>query len=172
MDVLANISGKHIFNGFIQTMHFVEKQHNLTLKALIQTSFRKTGPSTSVIVQNSKRVWYLSFWDEDKDWKNILNGLLLRSHLELNRWHLLWFFPSLILRTNTTSIKPHSIAYHHIWNNLHQIFRLIKSKDIKTFDIWYQSHHMIRLIGVIRIIKSFFSGHITKVTDPDYNREE
>ena len=33
--VLCVCTGKSIFSGFILTMQFIEKQHNLTLKALI-----------------------------------------------------------------------------------------------------------------------------------------
>ena len=33
--LLCGYTGKSIFSGFIPTMQFVEKQHNLTLKALI-----------------------------------------------------------------------------------------------------------------------------------------
>ena len=32
---LCGCSCRSIFSGFIQTMQFIEKQHNLTLKALI-----------------------------------------------------------------------------------------------------------------------------------------
>ena len=39
--ILCGCTGKRIFIGFIQTMHFVEKQHNLTLKALIIFSHLK-----------------------------------------------------------------------------------------------------------------------------------
>ena len=33
--ILCGCTGKTNFSGFVQTMHFVEKQHKLTLKALI-----------------------------------------------------------------------------------------------------------------------------------------
>ena len=33
--MLCGFTGKRIISGFTQTMQFVEKQHNLTLKALI-----------------------------------------------------------------------------------------------------------------------------------------
>ena len=37
--ILCGCTGKGIFSGFIQTMQFVEKQHNLTLKTLILWGF-------------------------------------------------------------------------------------------------------------------------------------
>ena len=36
--VLCGCIGKIIFSGFIPTMQFIEKQHNVTLKALILSS--------------------------------------------------------------------------------------------------------------------------------------